>query len=263
MGSNPTRSAICPHPAFSSAGYYLDLRLTFNRPLRQFMRQANVVDEIVSTASRRLGGNLRLLGLYGSGAVRPSTAHDLDFLLVVDAVENCVTFATRDCRDISPNVQFFVLNAAEYAMLPGFYRFQFAFVRKLSGNLELPPALRQDAVQSITHGFTDTLRTLRQQYKRREWNVADDWARQVWWNLKSFKYALLDTCWLLRGERPRDEERAALILEAEGLPRSAQAMTEWPDLEQAAEQLKTKPLIWISNWEPLITASYAEVRKLL
>ena len=61
---------------------------------------------------------------------------------------------------------------------------------------------REDALESITHGFTDSLRTLRQQFKRREWAIADDWARQSWWNLKSFRYALLDTCWLLREERP-------------------------------------------------------------
>jgi hypothetical protein len=175
------------------------------------MRQAGVIDELSSTAARRLGGNLRLLGIYGSGAVRPVTAHDLDFLLVVDAVENCVTYATRDCRKIAPNVQFFVLNTAEYAVLPAFYRIQFAFARKLKGDLALPEPRKSDAVQAIEQGFTDTLRTLRQQFKRKEWSAADDWARQVWWNLKSFKYALLNTCWLLRGEHPQDVERAALI----------------------------------------------------
>lgn len=227
------------------------------------MRDASVIDELSNTAARRLGGNLRLLGIYGSGSIRPGTAHDLDFLLVVDAVENCVTYATRDCRDIFPNVQFFVLNAAEYAVLPGFYRFQFAFARKLRGDLEMPAPTRADCIVSVSQGFTDTLRTLRQQFKRREWVAADDWARQVWWNLKSFKYALLDTCWLLRRERPQDLERAALILEAEGLPKSAQALTEWPELETAAKELLDTPINWIMRWEPLISSSYAEVRRLL
>ena len=227
------------------------------------MPDAQLIDTLAETAARRLGGNMRLMAVYGSGASRPSTAHDLDFLLVVDAVENCVTFATRDCRDIAPNVQFFVLNASEYAILPGFYRFQFAFARFLRGNLALPEPRRADAIASITHGFTDTLRTLRQQYKRREWTSADDWARQVWWNLKSFKYALFDLCWLLRSERPVDVERASLILVAEGLPNSARALTEWPDLDRAALELQRQPLAWIGRWEPLLSAAYAEVRPLL
>ena len=181
------------------------------------MPSAALIEELATVAARRLGGNLRLLAVYGSAAERPEAAHDLDFLLVVDAVENCVTHATRDCRDLFPNVQFFVLSAAEFAVLPGFYRFQWAFARPLRGGLALPAPTRADAVVSITQGYTDTLRTLRQQFKRREWAIGDDWARQVWWNLKSFKYATLDVCWLLRRERPRDVGRAALILQAEGL----------------------------------------------
>jgi hypothetical protein len=224
------------------------------------MRQASVIDELSGTAARRLGGNLRLLGIYGSGSVRPSTAHDLDFLLVVDAVESCVTYATRDCRKLSPNVQFFVLSTAEYAALPAFYRFQFAFARKLRGDLDLPEPQKVDAIQAIEQGFTDTLRTLRQQFKRDEWAAADDWGRQVWWNLKSFKYALLDTCWLLRAERPQDIERGALILEAEGLPGSAKALIEWPELNVASKELLNQPIDWILRWESRIAAAYTEVR---
>ena len=227
------------------------------------MPSADVITQLAAIAAKRLGGNLRLLALYGSGADRPEAAHDLDFLLVVDAVENCVTHATRDCRALYPSVQFFVLSAAEYAALPGFYRFQFAFASKLSGDLSLPAPTREDAVDSITHGYTDTLRTLRQQFKRREWAMGDDWARQVWWNLKSFKYATLDVCWLLRRERPTDPERAALILEAEGLQKAARALTEWPDLEPLAVRLRRDPLSWVLHWEPLIAAAYAEVRPYL
>ncbi len=227
------------------------------------MPNSALIEELATIAERRLGGNLRLLGLYGSASGRPEAAHDLDFLLVVDAVESCVTHATRDCRDRSVNVQFFVLSAAEYALLPGFYRFQFAFVRPLRGDLALPPPTRDDALDSITHGFTDSLRTMRQQFKRREWAIADDWARQSWWNLKSFKYALLDTCWLLRGERPQDVERASVILSAAGLDHAAQAVSDWPDLETAAKLLKQTPLPWIMRWEAQISAAYAEVRPLL
>lgn len=227
------------------------------------MPSASLIDDLAEIAARRLGGNLRLLALYGSGATVPETAHDLDFLLVVDAVENCVTFATQDCRDRYPQVQFFVVNSAEYAALSHFYRFQFAFARKLSGDLALPEPRREDAVEAITHGFTDTLHTLRRQLKRREWAMADDWARQVWWNLKSFKYATLDACWLLRREWTTDVERAALILEAGGLTQAARAVTEWPDLETAARQLKSNPLQWIERWEKTITAAYAEIRPLL
>ncbi len=227
------------------------------------MPSAALIEELADIAARRLGGNLRLLALYGSAAERPEAAHDLDFLLVVDAVENCVRQASQDCRDRYPTVQFFAVNAAEYAILPPFYRFQFAFARTLRGNLALPEPRRDDAVLSITHGFTDTLRTLRQQFKRREWAIADDWARQVWWDLKSVKYALLDTCWLLRRERPRDPERAALILGAEGLTHCAQVVAEWPDLETAAVQLKHEPLRWIARWESAVAAAYAEVRSFL
>lgn len=227
------------------------------------MPSAALIDQLANVAARRLGGNLRLLGLYGSASDSPERAHDLDFLLVVDAVESCVTHGTRDCRDIYPNVQFFVINAAEYAVLPAFYRFQFAFVRPLRGELALPIARREDAVESITHGFTDSLRTIRQQFKRREWAIADDWARQVWWNLKSFKYALLDVCWLLRNERPHDTGRAALILSSAGLDHAARAVEEWPDLETAAGQLKQNPIPWLLRWEAEIAAAYAEVRPLL
>ena len=227
------------------------------------MPSADVISQLAATAARRLGGNLRLLALYGSGADRPQEAHDLDFLLVVDYVENCVTHATRDCRDLFPQVQFFVLSATEYASLPGFYRFQFAFARVLEGALALPTPTREDAIDSITHGYTDTLRTLRQQFKRREWAMGDDWVRQVWWNLKSFQYATLDLCWLLRRERPTDKSRAALILEAEGLSEAARALTEWPDLETAAQRLKRDPISWLMYWEPLITAAYSEVRATL
>ncbi len=227
------------------------------------MPTAAVITQLADVAAKRLGGNLRLLALYGSAADRPQEAHDLDFLLIVDDVESCVTYATRDCRDLFPQVQFFVLSAEEYASLPGFYRFQFAFARKLSGDLALPVPTREDAVDSITHGYTDTLRTLRQQFKRREWAMADDWARQVWWNLKSFKYATLDVCWLLRRERPSDIGRAALILEAEGLENAAHALTEWPDLETLAQRLRRDPLSWVMRWEPLLTAAYTEVRPYL
>ena len=89
-------------------------------------------------------------------------------------------------------------------------------------------------MDSITHGFTDTLRTLRQQFKRREWAIADDWARQSWWNLKSFKYALLDTCWLLRGERPQRHGPRGRDPEAAGSGPRGPAVSEWPDLETAA-----------------------------
>lgn len=222
-----------------------------------------LISQIAALAAKRLGGNFRLLALYGSGADRPLEAHDLDFLLVVEAVENCVAQATRDSRDLYPSVQFFVLSEAEYAALPGFYRFQFAFARKLDGTLELPVPNREDAVDSITHGFTDTLRTLRQQLKRREWAIGDDWARQVWWSLKSFRYATLDVCWLLRRERPSDPERAALILSAEGLETAAGTLTEWPDLETLARRLQRDPLSWVRAWEPRIAAAYAEIRPYL
>ncbi len=227
------------------------------------MPNTALIEELTTVAARRLGGNLRLLGLYGSAADIPGAAHDLDFLLVVDAVESCVTYATRDCRAIYPNIQFFVLNTEEFAILPAFYRFQFAFVRHLRGDLTLPQATRADAEESIKQGFTDSLRTLRQQFKRREWAAADDWARQVWWNLKSFKYALLDTCWLLRQERPRDAGRAELILQAEGLVSSARAISEWPDLEALAKRLRHEPINWLMEWEGIIAAAYAEVRPYL
>lgn len=227
------------------------------------MPSADLITHLATVAAKRLGGNLRLLALYGSAADRPEEAHDLDFLLVVDAVENCVTHATRDCRAIFPQVQFFVLSASEYAALPGFYQFQFAFARKLDGDLSLPNPTRENAIDSITHGYTDTLRTLRQQFKRREWAMGDDWARQVWWNLKSFKYATLDVCWLLRRERPTDPSRAALILEAEGLAHAARALTEWPELESLAQRLLRDPLSWVLHWEPLIAAAYTEVRPYL
>jgi hypothetical protein len=227
------------------------------------MPSAELIEELAAIAAHRLGGNLRLLALYGSAAEQPEAAHDLDFFLVVEAVENCVTLATRDCRDISPNVQFFVLSSAEYLLLPAFYRFQCAFARPLRGTLPLPLPTKSDAVVSITQGFTDSLRTIRQQFKRREWAIADDWARQVWWNLKSFKYATLDTCWLLRQERPRDVGRAALILQAEGLEIAAAALTAWPDLEAAAAQLKHEPIAWLMRWEHLISTAYGEVRRLL
>ncbi len=227
------------------------------------MPSAALIQQLSTIAAKRLGGNLRLLALYGSAADRPQEAHDLDFLLVVDFVENCVTHATRDCRDLFPQVQFFVLSADEFAALPGFFRFQFAFARVLSGDLTLPSPTREDAIESITHGFTDTLRTLRQQFKRREWAMADDWARQVWWNLKSFQYATLDVCWLLRRERPTDKDRAALILEAAGLEIAARALAEWPDLETVARRLQRDPISWLMHWEPLINTAYAEVRPYL
>ena len=223
-----------------------------------------VITQLSSIAVKRLGGNLRLLALYGSAADRPLEANDLDFFLVVDAVENCVTHATRDCRDVFPQVQFFVLSAAEYDALPGFFRFQFAFAQSLAGDLALPAPTREDAIDSVTHGYTDTLRTIRQQFKRRDWAIGDDWARQVWWNLKSFKYATLDVCWLLRRERPTDISRAALILEAEGLSAAARALTEWPaDLETLATRLKRNPISWVLHWEPRIAAAYTEVRPYL
>jgi len=228
-----------------------------------FMPNAALIEHLATVCAKRLGGNLRLLALYGSGAENPLAAHDLDFFLVVDAVENCVPQATQKCRDIYPSVQFFVLSTEEYRVLPAFYRFQFAFARPLRGELALPPALRTDAVDSILQGYTDTLRTMRQQFKRREWAIADDWARQVWWDLKSFKYATLDFCWLLRGERPQDVGRAALILQVQGLSAAAQAVSEWPDLETAATQLKTEPLRWLRRWEKLVSAAFAEVRPLL
>ncbi|BDI32894.1 hypothetical protein CCAX7_49450 [Capsulimonas corticalis] len=227
------------------------------------MPSATLIDQLVDIAARRLGGNLKLLALYGSAADNPQAAHDLDFLLVVDAVENCVTYATRDCRTLFPNVQFFVMNTREYELLPAFYRFQFAFAKPLRGDLALPAATRRDAEEAIRHGYTDTLRTMRQQFKRRDWIAGDDWARQVWWNLKSFKYATLDVCWLLRKERPRDIGRAALILEAEGLASAAKAINEWPELDIAAQQLLHNPIAWLMRWEPLITAAYAEVMPLL
>ena len=227
------------------------------------MPTSAVISQLSTVAAKRLGGNLRLLALYGSAADRPLEAHDLDFLLVVDSVESCVTIATRDCRDLFPQVQFFVLSAEEYAALPGFYRFQFAFARTLAGDLSLPEPTREDAMDSITHGFTDTLRTMRQQFKRREWAIGDDWARQVWWNLKSFRYATLDLCWLLRRERPTDIGRAALILEAEGLTGAARALTEWPTLEALAVRLKRDPISWLLHWEALVAAAYAESRPYL
>ena len=227
------------------------------------MPTPDVINQLSSVAAKRLGGNLRLLALYGSAADRPLEANDLDFFLVVDAVENCVTHATRDCRDLFPKVQFFVLSASEYEVLPGFFRFQLAFAQSLAGDLTLPVPTHEDAIDSITHGFTDTLRTIRQQFKRREWAIGDDWARQVWWNLKSFQYATLDVCWLLRRERPTNIERAALILEAEGLSAAARALTEWPDLETLATRLKRNPISWVLHWEPRIAAAYAEVRPYL
>lgn len=247
VGSNPTRSAFSGLIEMAEPG----------------MPSAALIEELVEIAARRLGGNLRLLALYGSATEQPDLAHDVDFLLVVDAVESCVTYATRDCRDHYPNVQFFVLNHAEYAALPGFYRFQCAFARPLRGTLALPKPTKSDAVASITQGYTDTLRTIRQQFKRREWAIADDWARQVWWHLKSFKYATLDICWLLRQERPRDVSRAALILQAEGLENTAAALTAWPDLETAAAQLKHEPIAWLLRWEHLVSLAYAEARRFL
>lgn len=227
------------------------------------MPNADLIEQLATIAARRLGGNLRLLALYGSAADNPLAAHDLDFFLVVDAVEDCVTHATRKCRELYPTVQFFVLNAEEYRVLPAFYRFQFAFARPLRGELALPAPQRADAVDSILQGFTDTLRTLRQQFKRREWAIGDDWARQVWWDLKSFKYATLDLCWLLRAERPQDVGRAALILQVQGLTAAAEAISEWPDLEAAAAQLQSEPLRWVMRWERLVSAAFAEVRPLL
>lgn len=228
------------------------------------MPTPTVISQLSAIATKRLGGNLRLLALYGSAADRPLEAHDLDFFLVVDAVENCVTHATRDCRDLFPQVQFFVLSASEYTVLPGFFRFQFAFADILAGELALPTPTREDALDSITHGYTDTLRTIRQQLKRRDWAIGDDWARQVWWNLKSFRYATFDLCWLLRRERPTDTGRAALILEAEGLSAAARALTEWPaDLETLATRLKRDPISWVLHWEPRISAAYTEIRPYL
>ena len=252
VGSNPTRSVS------------LSLAISVLPGSKAAMPTPAVISQLSSVAVKRLGGNLRLLALYGSAADRPLEAHDLDFFLIVDAVENCVTQATRNCRDLFPSVQFFVLSADEYASLPGFFRFQFAFARTLAGDLALPPPTRDDAIDSITHGYTDTLRTIRQQLKRRDWTIGDDWARQVWWNLKSFKYATLDLCWLLRRERPTDIGRAALILEAEGLSAAAQALTEWPSsLETLASRLKREPISWVLHWEPRIAAAYTEVRPYL
>lgn len=227
------------------------------------MPNAALIEQLATLTAQRLGGNLRLLALYGSAAESPQAAHDFDFFLVVDAVENCVAIALQECRDLYPNIQFFVLSTDEYAALPGFYRFQFAFGRHLRGDLSLPVPTRADAVESILQGYTDTLRTLRQQFKRREWAIADDWARQVWWDLKSFKYATLDFCWLLRGERTHDVGRAALILQVQGLNAAAEAVSEWPALDAAAVQLKTDPLRWLNRWERLLTAAYAEIRPLL
>jgi hypothetical protein len=228
------------------------------------METQKLISSLSDVVERRLGGNLRLFGVYGTGADATDLSTDLDFVLVCDFVENCVTYATRDCRDIYPSVQFFVVNASEYAMLPRYYRFQFAFARKLLGDLELPAPTREDAIESIEHGFVDTLRTMRQQFKRREWIIADDWARQTWWNLKSFKYALLDTCWLIRGTRTRDIESASLTLLGEGLDRAASAIVDWPkSLDIAAEQLTYDPLIWVAKWESRISAAYAEVRPYL
>jgi hypothetical protein len=228
------------------------------------MATEKLILQLSNIVRQRLGGNLRLLGIYGSGADLSESASDLDFLLVCDFVENCVTFATRDCRDLYPSVQFFVLSTNEFEVLPRFYRFQLAFAKKLAGDLELPAANRDDAVESIEHGFVDTPRTLRQQFKRREWAIADDWARQTWWNLKSFKYALFDTCWLIRGDRTRDPDAASLILLGEGLDNAAGAIAEWPrSLDLAARQLSKDPLLWIARWEARINASYAEVRPYL
>lgn len=226
-------------------------------------QEATLISELANIAANRLGGNLRLLGVYGSAIADPKTAHDIDFLLVVDSVENCVAYATRDCRDRYASIQFFVLNTFEYAQLPAFYRFQFAFVKPLKGSLALPSPTREDAIVSITQGFTDSLRTLRQQFKRREWSAGDDWVKQVWWNLKSFKYALQDTCWLIRGERPIDTDRTALILQAEGLDNAARAVVEWPEMDVAIRQLSREPIAWVMRWEPIISAAYAEVRKYL
>jgi hypothetical protein len=227
------------------------------------MPTAQQIEQLAGIAAKRLGGNLRLLGIYGSAADQPDQAHDIDFLLVVDAVENCVAIATSECRALYPRVQFFVLTAAEFAVLPGFFRFQFAFAKKLSGDLYLPAPTVVDAIESITHGYTDTLRTLRQQFKRREWVAADDWAKQCWWNLKSFKYATLDVCWILRQERPSDIDRAAVILKAAGLDQAARALEEWPELEVAARQLTHDPVLWISRWELVISGAYSEARKVI
>ena len=162
-----------------------------------------------------------------------------------------------------PQVQFFVLSAAEYAVCRAFSGFN----SPLPGPSPVTsPCLcrrGEDAIDSITHGFTDTLRTIRQQFKRRDWTIGDDWARQVWWNLKSFRYATLDLCWLLRRERPTDISRAALILEAEGLAAAARALTEWPELEALTTRLKRDPISWVLHWEPRISAAYAEVRPYL
>ena len=227
------------------------------------MPQAALVDQLAAVAARRLGGNLRLLAVYGTAADNPLLAHDIDFLMVVDDVACCAAHASRDCRDLSPNVQFFILSTPEYAALPAFYRFQFAFARALHGDLPLPAPTRADAAESITHGFTDTLHTLRRQFKRREWAIGDDWARQVWWHLKSAHYAALDCCWLLRGERPRDPARASLILSSAGLTDTARVVAEWPELEAAALACKREPLRFINQWETLVASAYSEVRPLL
>ena len=199
-----------------------------------------------------------MLGVFGSAAENPVSAHDIDFFLVVDAVEHCVTYATQDCRARFPQVQFFVMSAEEYARIPTIFRFQIAFAYKITGDLALPIPTQEDAAEAICHGFTDSLRTLRQQFKRNEWTSADDWARQVWWSLKSFKYALLDLCWVIRETRPRDPEVAAVILEGHGLNNCARAVTEWPSLEEASSQLTREPLVWIHRWELIISAAYAE-----
>jgi hypothetical protein len=228
------------------------------------MQTQKLITNMSEIVEKRLGGNLRLFGVYGSGADAAQATSDLDFILVCDYAENCVTYATRECRDLFPSVQFFVVTAQEYALLPRYYKFQFAFAKKLVGDLELPQPTREDAIESIEHGFIDTLRTLRQQFKRREWTIADDWARQTWWNLKSFKYALMDTCWLIRGSRTRDIEAASLILLSEGLNSSASAILDWPKtLDVAAQQLTHDPLIWVTKWEARINASYSEVRPYL
>ena len=227
------------------------------------MPSDSLVQELAAIAAGRLGGNLRLLAVYGSAADHPQSAHDIDFILVVDAVESCVTHATQDCRDHYRKVQFFVLNAQEYADLPPVFRFQFTAARKIAGDLSLPTPSIRDAVEAVQHGFTDSLRTLRQQFKRREWAAADDWARQVWWSLKSFKYALYDLCWIIRGERITDPLRAALVLEAEGCTKCARAITEWPSLENASSQLLKDPIQWIHRWELLLSGAYLEARMLL
>ncbi len=63
---------------------------------------AALVDQLALVASKRLGGNLRLLAIYGTAADNPARAHDIDFLMVVDDIACCAAHATRDCRDLSP-----------------------------------------------------------------------------------------------------------------------------------------------------------------